>query len=160
MLSKMLSDKMIARGFVTSQIIVPKQNLKDGVLKFKVVPGYIEDIRFEPQSTFPDSTGDVLNNTDLIILPPYVIVRYRVQLHKGVINMLAANFSTVRKNFKGYCDTANNDLETVIITRKEGGNAVLMSEAEYNNIMENLFVRSNKETYSRLKESINQLEQG
>ncbi|MBB5336686.1 hemolysin activation/secretion protein, partial [Pectinatus brassicae] len=30
MLSKMLSDKMIARGFVTSQIIVPKQNLKDG----------------------------------------------------------------------------------------------------------------------------------
>ncbi|MBB5337626.1 type II toxin-antitoxin system Phd/YefM family antitoxin [Pectinatus brassicae] len=74
--------------------------------------------------------------------------------------MLAANFSTVRKNFKGYCDTANNDLETVIITRKEGGNAVLMSEAEYNNIMENLFVRSNKETYSRLKESINQLEQG
>ena len=63
---------MIARGFVTSQIIVPKQNLKDGVLKLKVVPGYIEDIRFEPQSTFgnwrsafPDSPGDVLNIRDL-----------------------------------------------------------------------------------------------
>jgi len=72
MLSKMLSDKMIARGFVTSQIIVPKQNLKDGVLKFKVVSGYIEDIRFEPQSTFgnwrsafPDSPGDILNIRDL-----------------------------------------------------------------------------------------------
>lgn len=74
--------------------------------------------------------------------------------------MLAANFSTVRKNFKGYCDTANQDLETVIITRKEGGNAVLMSEAEYNNIMENLFVRSNQESYSRLKESMEQLKIG
>jgi antitoxin YefM len=71
--------------------------------------------------------------------------------------MLAANFSTVRKNVKGYCDTANKDLETVIITRKECGNA---SEGKYNNIIENLFVRSNKETYSRLKESINQLEKG
>ena len=74
--------------------------------------------------------------------------------------MLATNFSTVRKHFKDYCDTANNDLETVIITRKEGGNAVLMSEAAYNNIMENLFVRSNTETYARLKESIAQLEKG
>ena len=74
--------------------------------------------------------------------------------------MLATNFSTVRKHFKDYCDTANRDLETVMITRKEGGNAVLMSEAVYNNLMENLFVRSNTETYSRLKESIAQLEKG
>jgi antitoxin YefM len=74
--------------------------------------------------------------------------------------MLATNFSTVRKHFKDYCDTANNDLETVMITRKEGGNAVLMSEAAYNNLMENLLVRSNAKTYARLKESIAQLERG
>lgn len=74
--------------------------------------------------------------------------------------MLAATFSTVRKNFKGYCDKVNQDIETVIIARKEGGNAVLMSEAEYNNIMENLLVRSNQESYSRLKESMEQLKIG
>ena len=74
--------------------------------------------------------------------------------------MLATNFSTARKHFKDYCETANKDLETVIITRKEGGNAVLMSEAVYNNLMENLLVRSNTKTYARLKESIAQLENG
>jgi|WetSurMetagenome_2_1015567.scaffolds.fasta_scaffold824322_2 antitoxin YefM len=74
--------------------------------------------------------------------------------------MLATNFSTVRKHFKDYCETANKDLETVMITRKEGGNAVLMSEAVYNNLMENLLVRSNPKTYARLKESIAQLENG
>lgn len=74
--------------------------------------------------------------------------------------MLATNFSTVRKHFKDYCETANKDLETVMITRKEGGNAVLMSEDVYNNLMENLLVRSNTKTYARLKESIAQLEKG
>lgn len=74
--------------------------------------------------------------------------------------MLSASFSTVRNNFKAYCDKVNQDIETVIITRKEGGNTVLISEAEYNNIMENLFVRSNQESYSRLKESMAQLKIG
>jgi antitoxin YefM len=35
-----------------------------------------------------------------------------------------------------------------------------MSEAEYNNIMENLYVRSNKDDYDRLLPSIAQLERG
>jgi antitoxin YefM len=74
--------------------------------------------------------------------------------------MLAVNYSKVRENFKSYCDTANNDLETIVITRKEGGNVVLLSEAEYNNIMENLFVRSDKKAYGRLMESIAQLKNG
>ena len=45
LLTKMLSEKMIDRGFVTSRMTVPEQNLKSGILQFKVVPGYIEDIR-------------------------------------------------------------------------------------------------------------------
>jgi antitoxin YefM len=74
--------------------------------------------------------------------------------------MLAVNYSSVRENFKSYCDKANNDFETIVITRKQGGNVIMLSEAEYNNIMENLFVRSNKKTYDRLIESINQLKSG
>lgn len=74
--------------------------------------------------------------------------------------MLAVNYSTVRENFKTYCDKANNDFETIVITRKQGGNVIMLSEAEYNNIMENLFVRSNKEAYDRLIKSMGQLKSG
>jgi antitoxin YefM len=74
--------------------------------------------------------------------------------------MLAVNYSTVRENFKAYCDKANNDFETIVITRKQGGNVIMLSEAEYNNLMENLYVRSNKKTYDRLMDSIAQLKSG
>jgi len=74
--------------------------------------------------------------------------------------VLAVNYSSVRENFKAYCDKANNDFETIIITRKQGGNVVMLSEAEYNNLMENLYVRNNKKNYDRLMESIAQLKSG
>lgn len=74
--------------------------------------------------------------------------------------MIAVNFSSVRENFKAYCDKANNDFETIVITRKQGGNVILLSEAEYNNIMENIFVRSNKKTYEQLMESVEQMKTG
>jgi antitoxin YefM len=74
--------------------------------------------------------------------------------------MLAVNYSNVRENFKAYCDKANDDFETIVITRKQGGNVVMLSEAEYNNLMENLYIRNNKKTYDRLMESIAQLKAG
>jgi len=74
--------------------------------------------------------------------------------------MLAVNYSSVRENLKTYCDKANNDFETIVITRKQGGNVVMISETEYNNLMENLYVRSNKKTYDRLMESMAQLKAG
>ena len=52
--------------------------------------------------------------------------------------MIATNYSNVRNNLKKYCDKATDDYETVIITRKNDKNVVLMSEEEYNNLMENL----------------------
>ena len=51
-------------------------------------------------------------------------------------------------------------METIVITRKSGGNVVLLSEAAYNNIMENLFIRSNKADYALLLQSISQLKAG
>ncbi len=46
--------------------------------------------------------------------------------------MLAVNYSTVRKNLKDYCDQATNNSETVIVTRKEEKNIVIMSLEKYN----------------------------
>jgi len=74
--------------------------------------------------------------------------------------MLAVNYSNVRNKFKDYCERVAKDFETIIITRQRGDNVVLMSEAEYNNLMENLYVRSNPEYYNELLTSIEQLKKG
>lgn len=71
--------------------------------------------------------------------------------------MIATNYSDVRQNLKEYCDRATNDFETIIITRERGQNVVLLSELEYNNLLENLHVRSNPEYYNELLKSIEQL---
>jgi antitoxin YefM len=74
--------------------------------------------------------------------------------------MIAATFSSVRQRFKDFCDRATKDYETIIITRERGDNVVMLSEAEYNNLMENLYVRSNRASYDELMRSIDQLKKG
>ena len=72
------------------------------------------------------------------------------------VSMIAANYSNVRANFKSYMDKAKNDYETIVVTSKDG-NVVMMSEEEYNNMKENLFIMSNPAMVKRLNESINQI---
>lgn len=74
--------------------------------------------------------------------------------------MIATSYSKVRQNFKEYCDKATNDFETIIITRERGENVVMLSEAEYNNLLENLYIRSNRKYYNELLKSIDQLKKG
>ena len=74
--------------------------------------------------------------------------------------MIATNYSEVRNNLKTYCDKATKDYETIIITRKNNENVVLMSDEEYNNLMENLYIRSNLKYYQKLVESIKEVEKG
>ena len=74
--------------------------------------------------------------------------------------MIAINYTTARQNLREYCDKTVNDFETIIITRERGENVVLMSESEYNNLLENLYVRSNPNDYSELLESIRQIKNG
>lgn len=74
--------------------------------------------------------------------------------------MIAINYTTAREHFKKYCDAAVHDAETIIVTRKRDENIVIMSETEYNNLLENLYVRSDKADYARLLKSIDQLKRG
>ncbi len=74
--------------------------------------------------------------------------------------MIAISYSAVRQRFKEYCDKATNDFETIIITRERGENVVMLSESEYNNLIENLYVRSNRKYYNELLKSIDQLKNG
>ena len=46
--------------------------------------------------------------------------------------MIAANYTTVRNNFKDYCDRVTEEEETVIVTRKDEKNVVILSADRYN----------------------------
>lgn len=74
--------------------------------------------------------------------------------------MLAVNYTTLRDNMKAYMDKVTDDYETMIVTRKNNKNVVMMSEESYNNLMENIYVLGNKVNYDWLMESKAQLEAG
>lgn len=74
--------------------------------------------------------------------------------------MLAVNYTTLRDNMKTYMDKISDDYETMIVTRKDNRNIVMLSEESYNNLMENAYLLSNKANYDWLMESKAQLESG
>lgn len=74
--------------------------------------------------------------------------------------MLAVNYSTLRNNLKQYCDLTTDDMETIVVTRKNEKNIVMLSLEAYNNLMENLFITSNRKNYQHILEGVHQLECG
>jgi len=48
--------------------------------------------------------------------------------------MLAVNYSTIRSKLKDYCDKATDENETIIVTRKDEKNIVIISLEEYNSL--------------------------
>ena len=64
--------KLLDKGFVTSQVYIPEQNLNAGTLQFMVIPGRVEDIQYSDSSAhgpwrtaFPVRPGDILNIRDV-----------------------------------------------------------------------------------------------
>ena len=70
---KRIQNAIIERGFVTTRVLAPPQDLNSGVLQLTLIPGRIHSIRFaEGTSTranawnaVPASAGDLLNLRDL-----------------------------------------------------------------------------------------------
>ncbi|WP_047238702.1 ShlB/FhaC/HecB family hemolysin secretion/activation protein [Chromobacterium subtsugae] len=67
-----LTNEMVARGFVTSRVYLPEQNLSGGALRLVIVPGRIHEIRLKEggsdlalRSAFSSGPGDILNVRDL-----------------------------------------------------------------------------------------------
>lgn len=71
--------------------------------------------------------------------------------------MLAVNYSTIRSNLKEYCDRATDEYETVIVTRKDEKNVVILSLEKYNQIMK---TARNAEYLDKIDKSLEQLKQG
>lgn len=74
--------------------------------------------------------------------------------------MLAVNYTNLRDNMKAYMDKVTDDYETMIVTRKDNKNVVMLSEEAYNNLMENAYIMGSKANYDWLMESKAQLENG
>ena len=76
------------------------------------------------------------------------------------MKMLAVNYTNLRDNMKSYMDKVTDDYETMIVTRKNNKNVVMLSEESYNNLIENAYIMGNKANYDWLMESKAQLEKG
>ncbi|MBR5318282.1 MAG: type II toxin-antitoxin system Phd/YefM family antitoxin [Peptococcaceae bacterium] len=74
--------------------------------------------------------------------------------------MIAVNYTNLRDNMKTYMDRVTDDYETMIITRKNNKNVVMISEEAYNNLLENIHVMGSRANYAWLMESKQQLENG
>ena len=74
--------------------------------------------------------------------------------------MIAVNYTEFRNQMKKHLDLVTDDYETVVVTRKENKNVVVISEESYNNLLENIHVMGNKSNYDWLMESKKQLEAG
>ena len=71
-LTKGLQQTILSRGYITTRVLLPEQDLSTGTLKLALVPGVIGKVRFaEPttrgtwKSAFPTRDGNVLNLRDL-----------------------------------------------------------------------------------------------
>jgi len=74
--------------------------------------------------------------------------------------MIAANFTEFRTALKKFLDNVENNHETLVIKRKSGKGAVVISLEEYNSIMETVHLLSSKANADRLYQSIQQMKKG
>ena len=74
--------------------------------------------------------------------------------------MIAANFTEFRTALKKFLDNVENNHETLVIKRKSGKAAVVISLEEYNSIMETVHLLSSKANADRLYQSIQQMKKG
>ncbi|SAL41176.1 polypeptide-transport-associated domain-containing protein [Caballeronia sordidicola] len=71
-LTKGLQQAILSRGYVTTRVLLPEQDLSTGTLNVALVPGVVRHLRFaDPdtrgalKSAFPTRDGDLLNLRDL-----------------------------------------------------------------------------------------------
>jgi antitoxin YefM len=74
--------------------------------------------------------------------------------------MQVISFTQARSQFKGVIDRVVADRDATLIHRRDGENAVLLSESAYNSIMETLYLLSSPANAKRLMESVEQDRQG
>ncbi|MBR8507016.1 ShlB/FhaC/HecB family hemolysin secretion/activation protein [Burkholderia cenocepacia] len=72
LLVKALSQDILSRGYITTRVLLPEQDLSSGTLKVSLIPGVIRHVRFADEklrgtwkTAFPTRDGELLNLRDL-----------------------------------------------------------------------------------------------
>jgi hemolysin activation/secretion protein len=72
MIVKGVGGEILSRGYVTTRVLLPEQDLSTGTLKLALIPGVIHRVHFTDetqrgtwQTAFPTRDGDLLNLRDL-----------------------------------------------------------------------------------------------
>lgn len=84
-------------------------------------------------------------------------VRYNVRstIDEGIDSIMTnTNITNLRKNLFGYINQAI-EFDEVVNVNTKSGNAVIISESEYNSIMETLYLSSDPRVKSEILEGIN-----
>ena len=74
--------------------------------------------------------------------------------------MRSISYTEAQRNLKSVIDHVVNGQDTVLIHRRSGGNAVLVSESAYNAMMETLHLLSSPANAAALARSVEQFRQG
>lgn len=74
--------------------------------------------------------------------------------------MKIISYTDARNGLKAVIDGVVNDADITVITRREGGNAVVMSQAQYESMAETLYLLSNPANAAHLATSIAQHKAG
>jgi antitoxin YefM len=72
----------------------------------------------------------------------------------------AVNYSDLRRNLKSYLDRVHDDRETLIVTRKNNENVVLISLEEYNSLVETTYLLSSDANAKHISESMREARAG
>lgn len=71
-LVKALSQDILSRGYITTRVLLPEQDLSSGALKVSLIPGVIRRVHFADEklrgtwkTAFPTRDGELLNLRDL-----------------------------------------------------------------------------------------------
>ena len=74
--------------------------------------------------------------------------------------MTAMTYTSARQQFAQTIDTAVNDHVPVLITRRNGGNAVLLSEEDFRSYEETAYLMQSTNNAMRLNSAIESLRSG
>lgn len=74
--------------------------------------------------------------------------------------MLVKNYSNARQNLKTLMTQVNDDSDVVTVTSTDNKNVVMMSESDYNSMIETLYLQQNPNNAEHLAQSIADLERG
>lgn len=74
--------------------------------------------------------------------------------------MESTTYTNFRKHLRSYMDEVNENADTILVTRNEGHNIVVMSETDYHSVMETMYLLSNPANSNHLEEAMAELDKG